>query len=169
MRSRHAERATRDEERFSPSPSRGARRKRHERSGVDRSDPGNTLVSSSKRGAEKSSEGSARTEEDAKRSRDVLGPIGRERNRSVKELPILGGSSFFGLIEYDRAHARAWLIEAHESRGGNSTILASQMGVTARTMRRWIARLKIGPVLERMRRKARREGWAVGGRWPANG
>lgn len=69
-------------------------------------------------------------------------------------------------VEFHPAEATRTIIEAFRSAGANLRATAESLGVTERTLHRYVEALGIGRQLEDMRERAKREGWHHGGRWP---
>lgn len=80
--------------------------------------------------------------------------------RGYRKIPL--GSD----VDFHPAEATQTILAAFRNAGANLRATAESLGVTERTLHRYVEALGIGRQLEDMRERAKREGWHHTGRWP---
>ncbi len=68
-------------------------------------------------------------------------------------------------VQFAPAKATETILEAFRAAGANLKAAAENLGVTERTLHRYVDTLGIARQLEAIRERARREGWLKSARW----
>lgn len=69
-------------------------------------------------------------------------------------------------VQFRPAEATATIIEAFRAAGANMRAAGERLGITERTLYRYVESLGISRQLDSIRERAQREGWHYSGRWP---